>query len=98
MPEKPPPPLPKDSAERKTYPLYRGLFLYFPRALAAVAHHSYVGNEKHNPGEPVHWDRSKSTDEVDALLRHIIDDEWVSVTWRALAKLEKVLEAGETDD
>ena len=86
------PALPGDSAERKTYPLYRGLFRYFPRALAAVAHHSYVNNEKHNPGEPVHWDRAKSPDEEDALLRHILDGEWVAVAWRALAKLEKELE------
>jgi len=85
--------LPDDSAERKGYPLYHGLFLYFPRALAAVAHHSYVSNEKHNPGEPMHWNRAKSTDEEDALLRHVLDGEWVAVAWRALAKLEKVLEA-----
>jgi len=84
--------LPQDSAERKAYPLYRGLFLYFPRALAAVAHHSCVSNEKHNPGEPVHWDRAKSTDEEDALLRHVLEGEWVAVAWRALAKLEKELE------
>ena len=87
-----PGPLPTDSRERKTYPLYRGLFLYFPRALAAVAHHSWIGNEQHNPGTPIHWDRSKSTDEEDALLRHVIEGDWEAVAWRALAKLEKVLE------
>jgi len=85
-------PLPTGSAERKTYPLYRGLFLYFPRALAAVAHHSWVGNEQHHPGTPLHWDRSKSSDEEDALLRHVLEGEWEAVAWRALAKLEKVLE------
>ena len=42
--------LPTDSDERKTYPLYSGLFAYFPAALAAIAHHSYVNNAKHNPG------------------------------------------------
>jgi hypothetical protein len=85
-------PLPTGSAERKTYPLYRGLFVYFPRALAAVAHHSFIGNEKHNPGTPLHWDRAKSSDEEDALLRHVLEGDWEAVAWRALAKLEKVLE------
>lgn len=85
-------PLPTDSAERKTYPLYRGLFCYFPRALAAVAHHSWQGNEQHHPGTSLHWDRSKSSDEEDALLRHVLEGEWEAVAWRALAKLEKVLE------
>jgi len=84
--------LPNDPAERKKYPLYRGLFLYFPRALAAVAHHSYIGNEQHHPGTPVHWDRSKSGDEEDALLRHVLEGDWEAVAWRALAKLEKHLE------
>jgi hypothetical protein len=28
---------------------------YFPDALAAVAQISYQGNQKHNPGEPLHW-------------------------------------------
>jgi hypothetical protein len=26
-----------------------------------------VGNEQHHPGTPLHWDRSKSTDEGDAV-------------------------------
>jgi hypothetical protein len=38
-----------------------------------VAKISKMGNDKHNPGEPLHWDRSKSTDELDALSRHLID-------------------------
>ena len=85
-------PLPSDSAARKTYPLHRGLFLYFPRSLAAIAHHSYVGNEKHNPGEDLRWSREKSSDQVDCLLRHVLEEDWVAVAWRALAKLELVLE------
>ena len=84
--------LPTDSAERKTYPLYRGLLQYFPRALCAVAHHSYVNNEKHNPGEELHWDRPKSADHPDSLLRHMIDGDSVAVAWRAMAKLELELE------
>jgi len=87
-----PGPLPENSAERKTYPLSTGLMRYFPRALAAVAHHSYVNNEKHNPSEPVHWSRGKSDDHADCLLRHMLDGDLVAVAWRALAQLEIALE------
>jgi hypothetical protein len=87
---------------RKTYPLFRGLARYFPKALMEVAHCSWVGNEQHNPGQELHWDRSKSTDEHDALLRHLweagtVDTDGVrhstKAAWRALAALEKELEA-----
>jgi hypothetical protein len=84
--------LPEDAQARKEIPLYSGLMQYFPRALCAVAHQSYLGNQQHNPGKPLHWDRSKSSDEEDALLRHMVDGEWVQVAWRALARLEKELE------
>ena len=85
--------LPADSQERKTYPLYSGLMCYFPRALAAVAHHSFVNNDKHNPGEPLHWAREKSADHPDALMRHVVEGDWLSAAWRALAQLELSLEA-----
>jgi len=87
-------PLPEDSDERKTYPLYRGLFQYFPHALSAVARHSWDGNQKHHPDKELHWDRDKSTDEEDALLRHVLEGNWEGVAWRALAKLQKELEQG----
>jgi len=90
--------LPEDSQERKRYPLYRGLFQYFPDALAAVANHSFENNEKHNPGEPLHWDREKSQDEEDALLRHAMEGNWQGVAWRALAKLQKELEQEEQNN
>lgn len=86
-------PLPHDSAERKTYPLLCGLLDYFPAALAAVAHHSYKGNEKHNPGQPLHHARSKSGDHLDALLRHVMERDLEGVAWRALAALQEQLEA-----
>lgn len=79
--------------------------MYFPDALCAVARNSKKGNEQHHPGEPLHWDRSKSQDERDALMRHLIqagtiDTDGVrhstKVAWRALAALQKELElAGE---
>ncbi len=84
--------LPADSKARKHIPIYSGLVKYFPDALVAVAKVSYEGNEQHHPGTNVHWDRSKSTDELDALMRHIIDEEWDRVAWRALAHLQKQLE------
>ena len=95
------------AAERKTYPLATGLIDYFPDALMEVAHVSYVGNEQHNPGSPLHWDRSKSTDESDALMRHFaqrgtMDTDGMlhsaKVAWIALAMLQKELEARKTNE
>jgi hypothetical protein len=63
--------LPEDSAARKTYPMCAGLLDYFPDALAEVARGSYVGNEKHNPGEPLHHARGKSMDHADCIVRHL---------------------------
>lgn len=65
--------LPTDSKERKEFPLYSGVVKYFPSALAGVAKVSKIGNEKHNPGEPLHHARGKSTDHADCILRHLID-------------------------
>lgn len=95
--------LPTDANARKAIPIATGVLDYFPKALAAVAEASRVGNEQHNPGQPLHWDRSKSGDESDALIRHFmergtVDSDGVrhsaKVAWRALALLEKELERG----
>jgi len=85
--------LPNDSASRKQYALSSGLFDYFPAALAAVAKHSFLSNEKHNPGEPVHWSRGKSADHLDAALRHIMERDLEGAAWRILAALQMQLEA-----
>lgn len=94
--------LPDDAAARKTIPLASGVLDYFPSALVAVAALSAKGNEQHNPGTELHWDRAKSGDEADALVRHLmqrgtIDTDGVrhsaKVAWRALAMLQKELEA-----
>jgi len=89
---------------RKQYPIFEGLIKYFPKALMEVSHVSLVANEQHHAGEPLHWDKNKSTDEADALLRHLIDhaqgndfdDDGLrhlsKVAWRALALLERELE------
>ena len=93
--------LPDDAQARKAIPLATGLIDYFPSALVAVAALSAKGNDQHNPGKPLHWDRSKSGDEADALLRHLmqrgtVDTDGVlhsaKVAWRALAMLQKELE------
>jgi Domain of unknown function (DUF5664) len=89
-----------DPAARKAVPLARGVLYYFPHALAAVAALSRVGNEQHNPGEPMHWEYGKSTDHADCLVRHLaesgsVDTDGIShtvkVAWRALALLETEL-------
>lgn len=90
-----------DAEWRKQRPLYSGVLMYFPDALLEVAHTSWKGNEQHNPGQPLHWDRSKSTDEADACARHLLeagthDTDGVrhsaKVAWRALALLQKEIE------
>jgi hypothetical protein len=65
--------LPTDSAERKNYPLDAGCIRYFPAALAGVANLSKIGNDKHNPGQPLHHARGKSMDHGDCILRHLMD-------------------------
>ncbi|MGH8652813.1 MAG: dATP/dGTP diphosphohydrolase domain-containing protein [Gammaproteobacteria bacterium] len=65
--------LPTDSHERKQYPIITGVLDYFPDAIAEVAYVSWVGNEKHNPGEPLHWARGKSMDQEDCIGRHTIE-------------------------
>jgi len=84
--------LPQDAALRKQIPLHSGLVKYFPDALVAIAKLSFDGNDQHNPGTPLHWDRSKSTDHRDALMRHILDEDWNATAWRALAILQLACE------
>ena len=94
-------PTKSEAAERKARPVCTGVLDYFPLALEAVAICSRVGNEQHNPGQPLHWAKDKSTDHADALLRHLIDRGKVDtdgvlhsakVAWRALALLQTELE------
>jgi hypothetical protein len=90
-----------DSEERKTLPIATGVLDYFPDALAEVARLSKIGNDKHNPGEPLHWSRGKSNDHADCIMRHMIDRGTVDkdgllhdvkVAWRALAMLQLAIE------
>jgi hypothetical protein len=84
--------LPTDAKERKAIPIYSGVLNYFPDAIVAVAALSQRGNDQHNPGTALHWDRSKSGDELDALMRHLLEGDWTAVAWRALANLQKKIE------
>lgn len=95
--------LPTDSKIRKNIPLCSGVMDYFPAALAEVAKVSFAGNEKHNPGQPLHHARSKSNDHADCIARHLLergtldlDDgqrHSAKLAWRALALLQEELEA-----
>ena len=87
--------------QRKDTPIFSGVLNYFPDAIREVAICSRIGNEQHNAGKPLHWDRSKSGDELDALTRHLMeagtmDTDGVrhstKVAWRALANLQKEIE------
>ena len=88
----------KNKDKRKQIPIYTGVIKYFPDAIAEIAKVSYAGNQQHHPDKPLHWDRAKSTDELDALMRHLleagkIDNDGMrhtaKVAWRALANLQK---------
>ena len=92
--------------ERKALPLATGVLDYFPDALLIVAEVSRVGNEQHHAGKPLHWDKSKSVDEADALLRHLVDRGKLDTdglrhsgkaAWRALALLQRELDAEDDD-
>jgi hypothetical protein len=65
--------LPTDSQERKEIPVFSGVLKYAPAALAGVARISKAGNDKHNPGQPLHHARGKSTDHADCVVRHTMD-------------------------
>jgi hypothetical protein len=93
--------LPTDPTERKKVPITTGVLDYFPLAIAEVARVSMVANEQHNPGQPMHWAKGKSTDHADCLARHLIERGHIDtdgmrhsakVAWRALALLQIELE------
>lgn len=95
------PNLPTSAAARKATPMATGLLDFFPRALAAVAALSLVSSEQHNPGQPLHWSKEKSTDHADCIVRHLVDRgtldtdgvrHTAKVAWRALALLQTEIE------
>lgn len=90
----------EEAVKRKRTPIYSGVLKYFPLAIREVARTSWIGNEQHNPGQPLHWARDKSTDHMDDALRHLADYAGGVVTdtdggkhlakaaWRILARLQ----------
>lgn len=96
--------LPTDNASRKALPLYDGTWGYFPDALVEVARVSQIGNEQHNPGQPLHWAREKSTDQINTAFRHLFDHQQgvimdtdttyhlAKAAWRLLAELQLTIE------
>lgn len=97
--------LPTDSKERKNTPIFSGVLMYAPDAIAEVSRVSKRGNDKHNPGQPLHHARGKSNDHLDCIARHLIDagpdglgvDEeghlhLGMLAWRALIALQETIE------
>lgn len=70
----------------------------FPLALEAVARQTVAGQSKYGDGGELSWDRDKSPNHLDSLMRHMllcgqIDHESgelhdTALAWRALAHLQ----------
>jgi len=93
--------LPTEAQARKDLPVTTGVLDYFPDAIVEVARVSKAGNDQHNPGQPLHWARGKSTDHADCIVRHLLERgtldsdgmrHTAKVAWRALALLQTELE------
>lgn len=65
--------LPIEAKARKALPVFTFLMEYFPDAFIEMVKVSVAGNDQHNPGQPMHWAREKSTDQMDCALRHMMD-------------------------
>lgn len=89
------------TASNKSMPVCTGFLDYFPDAIREVSKVSLAGNKQHNIDGPLSWDRSKSADHADCLVRHQLlrgtrdtDGQLHSakVAWRAMAQLQIELE------
>lgn len=97
--------LPTDYDERKKWQLWTFLTQYFPDAFLAVVDVAIKGNDQHNPGEPMHWARGKSMDQMNTAMRHMWDHtrgapkdtdgayHLAKAIWRLSAELQLVIEA-----
>ena len=96
--------LPTTDQERKALPLWTFLMEYFPDALLAMADVAIEGNKQHNPGQPLHWAREKSTDQMNTAFRHMwdygrgvvkdVDGQYhlAKAIWRLSAELQLLIE------
>lgn len=94
----------KNLMDRKKMPVYTGVMKYFPDALLEISKASFIGQQQHNPDKSLAWDRCKSGDELDAMMRHLIDHakgiefdddgvrHIVKCGWRILAMIQKTVE------
>lgn len=97
--------LPTTDAERKRLALYTFMFEYFPDAWLEVVKVAAAGNDQHNPGQPMHWAREKSKDQMNTAFRHIFDygtgtkidtdgmPHLAKAVWRLMAQLQLDVEA-----
>lgn len=97
--------LPADSIAREAFPIFSYTFTYFPDAYLAEVTAAVAGNDQHNPGEPLHWAREKSTDHMNKAFRHVwdygtgvkkdTDGCWhlAKAIWRLKAQLQLDIEA-----
>lgn len=96
--------LPTDAAARKALPVFTYVTEYFLDALLAEVEVAVAGNEQHNPGEPLHWARGKSMDQLDSAFRHMLDHKknprdtdgkyhLAKAIWRLKAELQLLIEA-----
>ena len=104
--------LPSNDTLRKMIRPWQGFVKYFPDATALVAYLSRTSNEQHNPGTEMHWDKSKSTDELDSMMNHLLDLaskgplsqdadgvlDAVKVAWRAMANLQRLADEHGTQE
>ena len=93
-----------EAQKRKNTPVFTGVLAYFPDAIKEVARASFEGNKQHHNDKPLHWDRNKSTDELDSCTRHLIDHasgiefddcgtrHLTKCIWRLLAHVQKTIE------
>jgi hypothetical protein len=102
--------LPTEDAARKELQLWTFLMEYFPDAWLAVVNVAIQGNKQHNPGQPLHWARGKSTDQMNTSFRHMWDYgrgvkrdtdgqyHLAKSIWRQMAQLQLDIEAERNAD
>lgn len=97
--------IPTDDAARKRLQFWTYLMEYFPDAFMAEVEVAVAGNEQHNRGQPLHWAREKSKDQMNTAFRHMLDygsgvkkdtdGQWhlAKAIWRLKAQLQLDIEA-----